>query len=47
MSAAEPNPVAPRRIRHEVRDGLSAAGLSLGASIAVTALIWVALRWLV
>ncbi len=35
-----------RRIRHDVRDGLSAAGLSLGASIAVTALVWAALHWL-
>lgn len=48
MSSAEPGPRVgtPRRIRHDVRDGLSAAGLSLGASVAVTALIWAALLWL-
>ena len=34
------------RLRHEVRDGFTAAGLSLAASIAVTGLLWVGLRWL-
>ncbi|MCW2809878.1 MAG: hypothetical protein JWP61_336 [Friedmanniella sp.] len=56
MSAAEPRPglrsahtpAAPtRRIRHEARDGLSAAGLSLAGSVLVTVLLWAALRWLV
>lgn len=49
MSSAEPGgrTVSSRRIRHDVRDGLSAAGLSLGASVAVTALIWAVLLWLV
>ena len=34
------------RLRHEIRDGFTAAGLSLAASIAVTALLWAGLRWL-
>lgn len=48
MSSAEPGgrAVPSRRIRHDVRDGLSAAGLSFGAAVAVTALIWAALLWL-
>ena len=40
-----PHPSQPR-LRHEIRDGFTAAGLSLAASIAVTALLWVGLRWL-
>ena len=35
-----------RRIRDEVRDGLSAAALSLAGSIAVTAALWLVLQWL-
>ncbi len=35
-----------RRIRHEARDGLSVAILSLGASIGVTFALWVLLRFL-
>ena len=35
-----------RRIRHEARDGLSVAALSLAASVAVTAAVWVLLWWL-
>ena len=54
MSAAELKPpsTAPTqstphpRLRHELRDGFTAAGLSLAASVAVTALLWVGLRWL-
>jgi hypothetical protein len=35
-----------RRIRHDARDGLSVAALTLGASIGVSALLWVVLQWL-
>jgi hypothetical protein len=35
-----------RRIRHEARDGLSVAALSLAGSIGVTAAVWVLLWWL-
>jgi hypothetical protein len=42
----ERSPSAGRRIRHEARDGLSAAGVSLGGSVLLTVLIWVAVRWL-
>lgn len=35
-----------RRIRHDARDGLAVAGLSLGLSAAVTLILWVLLRWL-
>jgi hypothetical protein len=35
-----------RRIRHQALENLTAAGLSLGASIGATALIWAVLRWL-
>jgi hypothetical protein len=35
-----------RRIRHEARDGLSVAALSLVASVGVTAALWALLRWL-
>lgn len=46
MSAAELEPAsARRRIRHDVRDGLAAAALSLLGSLVVTALVWVGLWW--
>ncbi len=35
-----------RRIRHEARDGISVAALSLGASVGVTFALWALLRWL-
>ena len=35
----------PRRLRDEARDQLSAAGLTLGASVAVTIALWLLLRW--
>ncbi len=35
-----------RRVRHDARDGLAAAALSLTASIGVTAALWLLLRWL-
>jgi hypothetical protein len=35
-----------RRIRHQALENLTAAGLSLGASIGATAVIWAVLRWL-
>lgn len=35
-----------RRIRHEARDRIAVAGFSLGASIAATLVIWLAVRWL-
>jgi hypothetical protein len=35
-----------RRVRHHVRDGVSVAGLSLAASLGVTAVVWALLRWL-
>jgi hypothetical protein len=37
---------APRRIRDEARDGLSAAAVSLGGSIVVTLALSLLLRWL-
>ena len=42
---AEPQ-VRSRRVRHEARDGLSVAALSLAASVGVTAAVWLLLRWL-
>jgi hypothetical protein len=40
-------PVArPRRIREQAWDGLSAAAVSLGGSIAVTLALGLLLRWL-
>jgi hypothetical protein len=39
-------PGKDRRLRHEARDGLAAAGLSLGASVVLTSLLYVAARWL-
>jgi hypothetical protein len=35
-----------RRIRHDARDGFSVAALTLGASVGVSALLWVVLQWL-
>ncbi len=40
---AEPE-IRSRRIRHEARDGLSVAALSLAASVGVTAAVWLLLR---
>ena len=37
---------APRRIRDDARDGLAAAAVSLGGSIAVTLALALLLRWL-
>jgi hypothetical protein len=34
-----------RRIRHVARDGLSAAAVSLGGSVALTLALWLVLRW--
>jgi len=39
-------PGTARRIRHEARDGLAAAAVSLGASVTLTALLYLAVRWL-
>ena len=39
-------PVADRRIRHEARDGLAAAAVSLGASALLAGLLYAAVRWL-
>ncbi len=44
MSDPAPQPV-PRRIRHEVRDGLTVAALSLGTSLAITATCWLLAAW--
>jgi hypothetical protein len=41
---SEATPV--RRIRDEALDGLSAAAISLAGSVAVTAALWLVLRWL-
>ncbi len=38
--------VRSRRIRHEARDGLSVAALSLAASVGVTAAVWLLMKWL-
>jgi hypothetical protein len=35
-----------RRIRDEVREGLSAAAISLTGSIGVTGALWLVFRWL-
>jgi len=37
---------AGRRIRQDARDGLSVAAFSLGASVGLSALLWVVLHWL-
>ena len=38
--------VRSRRIRHEARDGLSVAALSLAASVGVTGAVWLLMKWL-
>ena len=35
-----------RRIRHEARDSLSAAAVSLAGSLAAVAVLWALLGWL-
>ncbi len=35
-----------RRVRQVARDGLAAAGVSLGSSLALMVALWTALRWL-
>lgn len=35
-----------RRVRHVARDGLSAAAVSLGGSVALTLALWLLVRWL-
>ncbi len=35
-----------RRVRQVARDGLAAAAVSLGASLALMVTLWSALRWL-
>jgi hypothetical protein len=40
------SPIRARRIRDEARDGLAAAALSLGGSVAVTLALALLLRWL-
>ena len=35
-----------RRVRHEARDGLAAAALSLTLSVGVTGLVWILVWWL-
>jgi hypothetical protein len=35
-----------RRVRHVARDGLSAAAVSLGGSVALTLTLWLVVRWL-
>ena len=42
----DPHKGGMRRIRDEARDGLSAAAVSLAASIAVTGALWAVLQWL-
>ena len=39
-------PRMDRRIRHEARDGLAAAAVSLAASAVLAGLLYVAVRWL-
>ncbi|MBM7800197.1 hypothetical protein JOE57_003118 [Microlunatus panaciterrae] len=43
MSALE---TKSRRIRHDARDGVAVAGLSLAASTGATLLLWALVRWL-
>ena len=45
-SDARRAPHARRRIRDDARDGLAAAAVSLGGSVAVTFAVWLLLRWL-
>ncbi len=44
--ASDPAPPSgERRIRHDVRDGLTVAALSLGTSLAITAACWLLVAW--
>jgi len=45
-SEIEDAPSTDRRVRHVARDGLSAAAVSLGGSVALTLALWVLVRWL-
>ena len=45
QSEIEDVPRRDRRVRHVARDGLSAAAVSLGGSVAVTFALWLVLRW--
>lgn len=46
QSELERRPDAGRRIRHDARDGVAAAALSLGASVAVVVIVRLAAWWL-
>ncbi len=46
QSEIEDAPGTDRRIRHVARDGLSAAAVSLGASVTLTLALWLAVWWL-
>jgi hypothetical protein len=39
-------PAGGRRLRHEARDELAAAAVSLVGSLVTTLLVWALLRWL-
>ena len=39
-------PLSRRRIRHDARDQMAAAGLSLAASVAASGMIWLLAWWL-
>jgi len=41
-----PGSVTVRRIRHEARDSICAASLSLVGSLVLTGVLWVLLGWL-
>lgn len=45
-SEIEDAPSTDRRVRHVARDGLSAAAVSLGGSVALTFALYLLLRWL-
>jgi hypothetical protein len=45
-SEIEDAPSTDRRVRHVARDGLSAAAVSLGGSVALTLALSLLLRWL-
>ena len=45
-SEIEDAPSTDRRVRHVARDGLSAAAVSLGGSVALTLALWLVVRWL-
>ncbi len=40
------SPIRARRIRDDARDGLAAAAMSLGGSLAITLTLALLLRWL-